>query len=208
MEPLPQPEAAIADAPHGPALIPLDDEQVMRQVQERGDGRAFALLVRRWEGPIHRLCLRMTGDVHLAEDLTQEAFARVYAQRSTFRGDSRFSTFLWRIALNLCCDARRAAERRQRRMEDVGDAATDAVELALGRVSPEEAAFARERAERVRMALQELPPHYRAVVVLRHYEGLKFREIADALQIPEGTVKSRMAEALDRLAERLGPAPA
>jgi RNA polymerase sigma-70 factor (ECF subfamily) len=179
----------------------------MGRVQRSGDARAFALLVCRWEGPIQRLCTRMTGDPHRGEDLAQEAFARIFAHREDYRRQARFATFLWRIALNLCRDEKRkAARRRASSLDSSGpDGAAPDLAPAASTPSPHLVAARRERAHLVRRALAQLPEHYRAVVVLRHYEGLKFREIAEVLEIPLGTVKSRMAEALSRLARTLRP---
>jgi RNA polymerase sigma-70 factor (ECF subfamily) len=183
------------------SLFSSSDEQLMWRVKMQDDPQAFARLVSRWETPIQRLCARMTGDVHRAEDLTQTAFARVFAARSNWEPTGKFSTFLWRIALNLCHDELR---RRQRRAEFSLDALEDGTDssadgFAADGPPPDAQADASERGELVRRALAELPSHYREVVVLRHYEGLKFREIGDVLGIPEGTVKSRMAEALTQL---------
>lgn len=182
-----------------PAIFTPSDEQLLWRVQQQDDTAAFGKLALRWEQPIRRLCERMTGDAHKAEDLAQEAFARVFARRMNFEPDARFSTFLWRVALNLCYDELR---RRQRRAEFSLDELVDdeAVAVSAEESSPASHLEERERGDFVRAALQRLPEHQRAVVVLRHYEGLKFREIAEVLEIPEGTVKSRMAEALDHLA--------
>jgi RNA polymerase sigma-70 factor (ECF subfamily) len=178
------------------------DEQIMWRVQTQDDPAAFARLVARWEGPIRRLCERMTGDRHRAEDLTQEAFTRVFAGRNDYEPNAKFSTFLWRVALNLCYDELR---RRRRRAEfSLEETETqEPIPLPSADPSPATQLETQERAELVRHALHRLPEHYRAVVVLRHYEGLKFREIAAVLSVPEGTVKSRMAEALDQLASLL-----
>ena len=89
----------------------MTDEQAMWRVQMHDDGQAFAQLVSRWEGPIQRLCLRMLNDEHKAEDVTQEAFAKVYAKRKEFHHGSKFSTFLWRVATNLCLDELRRVKR-------------------------------------------------------------------------------------------------
>lgn len=182
-----------------PRLFVPTDEQLVWRVQQQDDSAAFGELAQRWEQPIRRLCERMTGDPHKAQDLAQDVFAKVFARRMEFQPDGKFSTFLWRVALNLSYDELR---RRQRRAEYSLDELVDDEAVALPGDEPSPAARLeeRERGETVRAALQRLPEHYRAVVVLRHYEGLKFREIAEVLEIPEGTVKSRMAEALDQLA--------
>jgi RNA polymerase sigma-70 factor (ECF subfamily) len=187
------------------SLFTLSDEQAMWRVQSQDDASAFAQLVARWEEPIRRLCARMIGDEHRAEDLAQETFARLFARRQTYRPTARFSTFLWRIALNLCFDELR---RSQRRSESSLDEATEDVAarleiLADPAPAPDALLLAQERAELVRLAMLRLPDTYRAVVALRHYENLKFREIAAVLEIPEGTVKSRMAEALNQLNHQL-----
>ena len=182
------------------SLFAASDEQTMWRVKTQDDPQAFARLVARWEGPIRSLCARMTGDAHRAEDLTQTAFARVFAGRADWQPSGKFSTFLWRIALNLCHDELRKTKRR-------GECSLEALEedggaadlFAMDGLPPDAEAEARERGELVRRAMQELPAHYRAVVVLRHYEQLKFHEIAEVLGIPEGTAKSRMAEALTQL---------
>src|SRR5580765_7662028 len=103
------------------SLFGISDEQAMWRVQTEDDERALALLVRRWEGPIQRLCLRMTGDVQRGEDLAQETFVRVFAKRSDYQPEGRFSTWLWRIALNLCYDElRRRRRREESSLEDMG----------------------------------------------------------------------------------------
>ena len=96
------------------SLFSASDEQMMWRVKLQDDPQAFARLVARWEKPIQRLCARMTGDVHRAEDLTQAAFARVFAGRADWMPTGRFSTFLWRIALNLCHDELRRTLRQSR----------------------------------------------------------------------------------------------
>jgi len=151
----------------------------------------------------------MIGDPHRAEDLSQETFARLFARRRQYEPVARFSTFVWRIAINLCYDELRRLERRdERSLDDEDEEAWTAGGTPEASVAPPDVAVEeKERAEMVRKAVLCLPDDYRAVVVLRHYEGLKFREIAGVLGIPEGTVKSRMARALSRLAGQLDLAP-
>jgi len=182
----------------------------MWRVRHDDDHSAFAQIVARWETPIQRLCARMVGDIHRAEDLTQEAFARVFAHRHKYEPAGRFSTWLWRIAINLCHDEIRRKNRRPEssiEQEEPDSDETTTREFADTQASPDEAIVALERAEQVRRALMKLPEHYRGVLVLRHYEGLKFNEIAQVLGIPEGTVKSRMSEGLSRLGELLPKSP-
>jgi len=194
----------MADAPFS-SLFVSSDEQVMWRVQTLGDTGAFARLVERWQTPIQRLCLRMLGDVHRGEDLAQEAFTRAFARRMDWKPEGKFSTWLWRIALNLCYDELRRRHRRGETSLD-GEGGEDFAALTDEAPAPDEQLAAQERADLVRHALMRLPEGYRSVVVLRHYENLKFREIADVLDIPEGTVKSRMAEALTQLSRSLKPA--
>ena len=185
---------------------PCSDEQAMWRVQTRDDPEAFAELVRRWEQPLRRFCTRMTGDLHKGEDLTQEAFVRAFAGRASFQQGRPFSTWIWRIAANLCHDERRRVTRRgELSLESGADADEHLTGLETAEPGPGVRLEERERAELVRDALLSLSETHRAVLVLRDYEGLKMREIAEVLGIPEGTVKSRIAEALTRLERRLRP---
>jgi len=192
----------------------VTDEQAMWRVQAHDDHGAFTVLVQRWQTPLHRLAVRMLADEHRAQDVTQETFSRIFAHRRDYRPDHRFSTWLWRITLNLCHDELRRRHRRPETplepMPDPSESGGSAgsspgLQLASDAATPAEHAALADTALRVRQALQELPALYRGVVILRHYEGLKFSEIADVLGIPEGTVKSRMVEGLARLAKALGP---
>lgn len=188
-------------------LFAISDEQAMWRVQMQDDAPAFAELVARWERPIQRLCTRMLGDEDRAEDVAQETFARLFAKRKEYQANGRFSAFLWRIALNLCYDELRRIKRRQETPLDLVDGeAMAALDPFVAREpSPDAALEGEERGRLVRAALRQLPEPYRAVLVLRHYENLKFREIAEVLDIPEGTVKSRMAEGLTQLQRLLRP---
>ena len=183
------------------SLFSASDEQAMWQVKMQDDPQAFARLVARWEKPIQHLCARMTGDPHRAQDLTQTAFTRVFARRADWEPTGKFSTFLWRIALNLCHDdLRRTRRRGECPLEGADEEDGGAPDFFVAAEPPPDAQVdAVERGEQVRSALLKLAAHYREVVVLRHYEGLKFHEIAEVMGIPEGTVKSRMAEALTQL---------
>jgi RNA polymerase sigma-70 factor (ECF subfamily) len=184
-----------------PRLFGLTDEQAMWQVQSRNDSRAFSLLVERWSASIEAICVRMTGDSHRAQDIAQETFARLFTHRRDYRPTAPFSAFIRKIAINLCYDELRRIQRRKEcSLEEAdGDGPCPLEAIHEGAPSPDAALDARERAESVRQALLKLPEGHRSVIVLRHYENLKFREIAAVLDIPEGTVKSRMADALSML---------
>lgn len=198
------------------ALRGRSDEETMWRVKMSGDPQEFARLVSRWEGPIWRLCTRLTGDPARGEELKQETFLRLFQSRNEYQPSARFSTLLWRIALNLCRDEFRRQERRRQFFGASGNAAIDDCEAAGEPVSeapgPDATVVRLEEGELVRQAVLRLPEIYRTVIVLRHYEDLKLAQIAEILQVPEGTVNSRMAEALTRLsralAPKLKPAPA
>ncbi len=189
------------------SLLAATDEQMMWRVKSADDAQAFARLVARWQAPIQRLCARMTGDPHRAEDLCQGVFVRVFAARAHWEPRGKFSTFLWRIALNLCHDELRKTHRRgECSLDALAEAGGGGLDLlAADDPPPDVQAQAQERGEMVRRALLKLPPQYREVLALRHYERLKFHEIAAVLDIPEGTVKSRAAEALTQLGRLLKP---
>jgi RNA polymerase sigma-70 factor (ECF subfamily) len=188
-------------------LLPLfsrSDERAMWRVQMNDDHAAFVQLVRRWEQPILRLCARMIGDLHQAEDLKQETFARIFLRRKDFRQGAKFSTWLWRIALNLCYDELRKRQRHGEFSLEDGSAG-QAWELPSEEPSPDARLAEREECELVRGALLRLPETLRAALVLRYCEGLKLREISDILEIPETTASSRIAAGLAQITRLLEP---
>jgi RNA polymerase sigma-70 factor (ECF subfamily) len=188
-------------------LCSRTDEEAMWRVKTHDDHHEFSRLVKRWEEPIRRLSTRMTGDPHRAEDLRQETFLRLFERRKEYQVTGRFSTYLWRIALNLCYDELRRQERRLEFVRDPepGEAASEAPDGVAEGPGPDARAAQQEEGELVRQALSRLPEIYRTVIVLRHYEDMKLAKIAEILEIPEGTVNSRMAEALARLSRMLEP---
>lgn len=182
------------------------DEQAMGRLQRQDDQAAFVQLVRHWEKPVFRLCARMTGDAHLAEDLKQEVFTRVFTRRKDFRGGFKFSTWLWRIALNLCYDELRKRGRHGEcpLPEDWGEA-TPLLEPATEEPAPDACLAAAEECDLVRQALLQLPDTQRAALALRYCEGLKLRELAEVLEVPATTAASRVAAGLARLTQILEP---
>lgn len=181
------------------SLLGISDEQAMWRVQTANDHEAFALLVERYEGKIRSLCHRMTGDGATAEDLAQETFKRLFERRKDYNPARKFGPYIWRIGVNVCYDELRRRQRRaETNFDGIGEVLVELHAPETGRLVE-----AGEESQLVRKALLQLPEIYRAVLILRHYEGLKLREIAETLEVPEGTVNSRMAEALTRMTDLL-----
>jgi RNA polymerase sigma-70 factor (ECF subfamily) len=155
-----------------------------------GDASAFGLLVVRYRRLAIGVAYRMCGDAALAEDIAQDTFVRVWDRLHTYRPQGSFRGWMCRIATNLTIDALR----RQRPTVDVEKVSLEATS---GR--PEANALRDERAHAVRSAIAGLPEQTRAALVLREYEGLSYQEIADVLDVPIGTVKSRLNDARRRL---------
>ena len=168
-----------------------------------GDPDAFGELVRRWERRIFALAYGILGSAEDARDATQETFFAAYRSLPGFRGEAKVSSWLHRIAVNQCITRqRRARVRPETGLEDEADFGR-ALATAPGH-SPATTAEARERCEAVRRAVNALPPELREVVLLKEFEELTFQEIADALEVPLSTVKSRLYTALRQLRLRLG----
>ncbi len=169
--------------------------ELITQAQQ-GDRQALGELVRRHREGVINVVYRMCGDASLAEDAAQEAFIRAWQHLPSYRPRSPFRNWVYRIASNVALDALR----RERETVDI-----DTLPLSTSDEGPEAAVEGIERGERVRQAVLTLPPASRAVLVLREYEGLSYREIADTLSIPIGTVMSRLNYARNRLRETLAP---
>jgi RNA polymerase sigma-70 factor (ECF subfamily) len=178
------------------------DQALMAEVA-RGDPAALRSLYLRYGTRTFNLILRMAGDRETARDLVQETFMRVWTMAGTFRGDrgASFKSWLFTIALNLTRDER---SRKRHKARHVGT--DEAGELASPAPGPEAALAHSEAGRRVRAALGQLPPYLREVVVLKVYQQLKFREIAEITGAPEGTLKARFHRAVAELRAQLGAA--
>jgi RNA polymerase sigma-70 factor (ECF subfamily) len=159
-----------------------------------GSSEAFDELMGRYQAPVTRLTYRLTRDADEAKDIAQDAFLRAYRRLETFHPDRPFARWLFVIARNASLDA----IRRRRRAAALP--ASDQLPAELG---PEDYALRNDEAERVQHALDELPEHYRSVLQLYYVSGFRYREIADALGIPLGTVKTYLSRAKRRLREEL-----
>jgi RNA polymerase sigma-70 factor, ECF subfamily len=172
----------------------------------RGDPAAFARLVALHESMVFNLSARLLGDGEEARDVAQEVFLQVYRTLGRFEGRSSLKTWIYRIVVNQCHNRRRFWHRRGRDREEALDEGLPAPERSGAgewQASPYQQAVQRERARRVQSALLGLRFDQRTVLVLREIEGLSCEEVATALGIPEGTVKSRLSRAREALREKL-----
>ena len=181
------------------------DEALMLELQT-GDLRSFDILVKRWEKPLLNYCYRMVNNIELAEDLRQEVFLRIYRAATTYRPTAQFSTWLYRIATNLCLDTLAKQQRRKERSID-SSLESESEDFDERLIDPSDAPDAivlkKEMKDRVRSALTRLPEDQRIVVIMRHYHDLKFHEIAAIVERPISTVKSQMVAGLERLNKML-----
>lgn len=192
-------------------LAPDVDAALVERVQ-RGDQRAFEMLVVKYQRRIERLIGRMVRDVDLVEDIAQETFIRAYRALPSFRGESAFYTWLYRIAVNTAKKAMIGLQRDPvltesavaSRADDDDDAPRVENELSDGE-TPESLMASRQVAETVHAAMAELSDELRQAITLREIEGLSYDEIAEIMNCPIGTVRSRIFRAREAIAARLRP---
>jgi len=181
-----------------------DTDQQLVQRAQRGDLRAFDLLVLKYQGRIGALVSRYIADAGEVEDVTQEAFIKAYRALSKFRGDSAFYTWLYRIAANAAKNHLVAKGRRPGADATIEDAeAFDDGGLVSEMSSPEAMAMGDEVAAVVEQSLQALPEELRAALTLRELEGLSYDDIAEVLGCPVGTVRSRIFRAREAIDEQV-----
>lgn len=174
-----------------------DDEATRIALAADGDRAAREALARDWTPRIYRFAWRMLGDEQDADEATQDVMMRVLGSLDRYDPGRSFSTWVYAIARNACIDEKRRRVRRPTPAER--DERTDPAPLPVAQVA------AHRRAERVREALDALPPKYREVLVLYHFEHLKYVEIAETLELPLGTVMNRIFRARQRMRDLLGP---
>jgi RNA polymerase sigma-70 factor (ECF subfamily) len=171
----------------------------------RGDPQAFARLVALHESMVFNLAARLLGDGEEARDVSQDVFLQVYRTLERFEGRSTLKTWIYRIVVNHCRNRQRWWHRRRRAASVPLDALRPADEPQLPDGSPHDQLERRERAGAVQEALLRLSFDHRAILLLREVEGLSCRQLAEALGIAEGTVKSRLSRAREELRQRLAP---
>ena len=182
----------------------MEEKQLIEQAG-KGNEEAFSQLVLQYEKQIYNLTLRMTGDRDTAFDLTQETFLKAWRAISLFQFDSKFSTWLCRIASNTCIDFLRKQKKRQTISLTAVDEDNEAYEIAVSDSSldPARIAEAAQDREMVFQALQSLPADYRIALSLRAIEDMSYDQIAVALNLSPGTVKSRISRARERIRKLL-----
>ena len=176
------------------------EAQIVRRVLE-GDVNAFEDLVTEHEKGVYAIAQRMTGNAEDAADMTQETFIKAYNSLSSFRGDSKFSVWLYRIATNVCLDFLRSRSRKPTvslSVED-DDGEETQMDIADESQSPEQLLERGLTRDAVRRGLKSLSPEYRQILLLREIQGLSYEEISQTLALEVGTVKSRIFRARKRL---------
>jgi RNA polymerase sigma-70 factor (ECF subfamily) len=180
------------------------DEELVSRVQ-RGDKQAFNLLVLKYQNRIIQLINRYVRDPHEAQDIAQETFIKAYRALASFRGDSAFYTWIYRIAINT---AKNHLAARSRRPTD------DEIEVEIAeqfesenslrdQETPEGILLSEELGRTIQLALQELPTELRTAIMLREIDGLSYDEIAEVMECPVGTVRSRIFRAREAIDKKI-----
>jgi len=182
------------------------DDRALVKAAQRGDGQAFRKLVERYQRRVVQLALGMTRDPDEAMDIAQETFVRVHRYLPSFKGDSSFFTWTYRIAMNLSLDAQRRRARSERVELEEGDeaeieAAMDPPSAALA--GPQRQALNSELRGRMEEALATLSENHRSILLLREVEGLSYEELSKVLGIRKGTVMSRLFHARLKMQKQL-----
>ena len=198
--------------PPAPAPSPADTDQMLVERTVAGDQKAYELLVIKYQRRIERLIGRMVRDTDLVEDIAQETFIRAYRALAQFRGDAQFYTWLYRIAVNTAkkalVDMKRdpiVSESALRGGSDDDDETSGVENELTSAETPETVLAAKEIAATVNSAMEALPDELRQAVTLREIEGLSYEEIAEVMNCPIGTVRSRIFRAREAISAKVKP---
>lgn len=180
-----------------------DRELIIRA--RRGDEAAYRALLEKYERPVFNICLRMVRNREEAQDLAQDAFTKVFSMLDRYNPDYAFSNWLFKITSNLCIDSI-----RKRRIDTLpmdvpvrGDSGDFERQYESPTDDPEQVLDKAEKMHMLSRAIDDLPEHYRIMIILRHQEDLSYEEIARSLEVPLGTVKARIHRAREMLKQRL-----
>ncbi|WCK54804.1 RNA polymerase sigma factor SigW [Aneurinibacillus sp. Ricciae_BoGa-3] len=172
---------------------------------KKGDREAFAELVDLYKDRVYRIAYRMLGNKQEAEDVAQETFLKVYANIQSYDPNYKFSTWIYRIASNLCIDQIR--KRKQTFSLDAEVTGSDGLDwhdrLPDANQGPEETVITDELQEEVQSAIMKLSPNYRAIMILRYIEDLSLQEISEAISLPISTIKTRIHRGREALRKKL-----
>ncbi len=177
--------------------VETSDNELVRRCLS-GEKDAFAVIVGRYEKLVYNIVYNLMGSSSEGGDLFQEAFLRMYRSLNRYNPTYRFATWAIKITTNVCLDRLRQGRPEHRALEDVE-------EMGDGRADPEQQCLDRERRERVRNAVDELPPEYRTLVILFHQQGLPYGTLAEVLGQPMSIIKNRLYRARLMLREKLSP---
>ncbi len=179
--------------------VPTDDTQLV-QAALGGDKEAFGCLVERYQDRVFNTLVRVLGSRDDARDIVQDAFVQAFVKLDSFRGDAKFYTWLYRIAMNLAL-----SHRRRRRLTESLDATKENVgeEPVAQQPTAAQDLIERERAEQLQQALLKLNDGHRQILVLRELEGFSYETLSEILELPVGTVRSRLFRARIQLKEQL-----
>ncbi len=193
---------------------PADSDQLLVQRVLAGDMRAFELLVHKYQRRVERLVWRMVRDSDLVQDIAQETFIRAYRALGQFRGESQFYTWLYRIAVNTAKKQLLELKRdpvvtmsalESDRDDETSSAERELIEQATDTETPEAVLASKEIASAVNTAMEALPAELRQAITLREIDGLSYDDIAQALDCPIGTVRSRIFRAREAISARIKP---
>ena len=181
------------------------DQALVERVQA-GDQRAFGLLVAKYQRKLFRLVHRLVRDANEAEDVVQEAFIKAYRALPNFRGDSAFYTWLYRIGVNAAKNWLLANGRRVKATSGASDEeGQDELALLHDEETPDRVLQSRQIAQTVNRSIEQLPEELKTAIVLREIDGLSYEEIAEVMDCPIGTVRSRIFRAREAIAQQLRP---
>ncbi len=191
--------------------LPVTDEELLLRYRDHGDRSGIDVLIKRYERTLYSYLRRRLGDDQLAEDAFQTTFLQVYLKAHLFDADKTFKPWLYAIALNQAIDSQRRNKRHRMvsldqpsRKQGEGDAASLAELSASEESGPSDELDAKEQRRQIRNAVSNLPEAQRTVIELIYYQGLKYQDTAEILDVPIGTVKSRCNAAVTKLTEMFG----
>lgn len=175
----------------------MTDEQLIDRIRQ-GESEAYRVLIERHKNYIYTLVYRMVGHRETAEDLTQEVFVKLFRSLSHFRGDAKFTTWLYRTTANLVTDFRRSQKRKPY------EALLDKMKgwLSDSREQPEEAVLLKDDQQQMQQLLMQLPDKYRLVVYLYHYKQLSYQEMSEVSGLPVKTIETRLYRAKAMLKDK------